>query len=448
MVSPFPPARDGIASYAVQSVQALRAQGHEVEVLSPGPSAAHHHLDLVGPRGAAALAKRARAYDLVVVQFHPEFFYPLPHRDWAWARESLALGVALRAAREVHVVVHEIDYLKSRPRSPERPAGRWLWKAADKIFVHTDAERDDFLSSYKVKPDRVVVTHHGSDFARATTYDRASARQSLGIPADEHLFLSIGFLQHHKGFDRALRAFRGLGGLGARLAVVGSARLDDKATVAYVEDLKDLADRTPGAEVRVGFVSDELFDRWIVASDTVVLPYRAIWSSSVVERAALYDRPVIVTDVGGLAEQVAGREGVTVVADDDELAEAMSLRLKGTSPARPSSSWPHPDEPDLRAKVQAEVIARAGGPGRSLRGSDHGRPGNRVVSAPLRRLPEVELPDVASSSTLAGIVKRVVRKLTAWQVDPLVTQLNALQAATVDALERSVEAAERPDASD
>lgn len=69
VVSPYPPVRDGIATYALQTVRALRRQGHDVEVLSPGPSAAHHHLDLVGPRGALALAKRIRDYDRVIVQF-------------------------------------------------------------------------------------------------------------------------------------------------------------------------------------------------------------------------------------------------------------------------------------------------------------------------------------------------------------------------------------------
>ena len=44
---------------------------------------------------------------------------------------------------------------------------------------------------------------------------------------------------------------------------------------------------------------------FIVAADTVVLPYRHIWSSSVAERAAMFDRPVIATKVGGLADQLA-----------------------------------------------------------------------------------------------------------------------------------------------
>src|SRR5690349_24856095 len=110
MISPYPPVRDGIASYALQTVRALRREGLDVEVLSPGPSAAHHHLDLVGPRGALALAKRVRGYDLMVVQFHPDFFYPIGSSGSERAAVSGALAAAFRLAARVEVVVHEIDY--------------------------------------------------------------------------------------------------------------------------------------------------------------------------------------------------------------------------------------------------------------------------------------------------------------------------------------------------
>ena len=59
VVSPYPPVRDGIGAYAVQQVRALRKAGNRVEVLSPFPSAAHHHADLRGPGGAAAIVTRS-----------------------------------------------------------------------------------------------------------------------------------------------------------------------------------------------------------------------------------------------------------------------------------------------------------------------------------------------------------------------------------------------------
>lgn len=99
-VTPYPPLRDGIASYAVQVVAKLRREGHDVTVLSPGPSAAHLHLDLRGPRGAGALAKRVRQYDKLVVQFHPDFFFPVPCSDAERAATALALATVFRLPRE------------------------------------------------------------------------------------------------------------------------------------------------------------------------------------------------------------------------------------------------------------------------------------------------------------------------------------------------------------
>ena len=100
MVSPYPPARDGLANYAVQEVKRLRAQGHDVEVLSPGPSAAHHHLDLVGVRGALALARRVRAYDRVIVQYHPAIFMPPAPAPRESTRTYAMLTADITAARD------------------------------------------------------------------------------------------------------------------------------------------------------------------------------------------------------------------------------------------------------------------------------------------------------------------------------------------------------------
>lgn len=449
MVTPYPPHRDGLAAYAVQAVRRLRAQGHEVQVLSPGPSAAHQHLDLVGPRGAAALARRVRAYDKVIIQFHPDVFYPLPPSQSAWALESLALMGAVRAARRVEVVVHEIDYDYPRRTGAYALAARRLWSAVDSIVVHTGAERQDFISAFKVKPRQVHVEAHGRDFVRHTAADRPAARRSLGIDAGDQMALAIGFVQRHKGFDRAVRAFRGLEGDGRRLDVVGSLRVEDAENASYAQELTALVSATPGAKLHLGYLSDELFDRWLVAADVVLLPYRHIWTSGVLERAVLYERPVIATAVGGLGQQAGDRPGVTLVADDADLARALRAAL-GAPPATiaPVGSWPTAEEApdDLRAVVQQAVVLRA-----AARRASHLLPVTLPVSrpdaseptafavetsAPLRRLNPLSLPPARGGRLGAGMVKRLVRRATAWQVDPLVHQVNALQAATMDALER------------
>ncbi|MHB8671365.1 MAG: glycosyltransferase family 4 protein, partial [Acidimicrobiales bacterium] len=353
-MTPYPPVRDGIAAYGLQAVARLRRDGHEVEVLSPGPSAAHHHLDLCGPRGALALARRVRSYDKVIVQFHPDVFFPIPCRPRDRTTIALALTTAFRAAHDLEVRVHETDYALGRGLSPSAAAIRAMWRSVPQIVVHTEEERSSLHSAFGVPLSRITVAHHGEDFTPRTAPDRAAARARLGIRSDEVMFLSIGFIQPHKGFDRAVRAFSGLGGRGCRLDVVGSVRVEEPEYLNHLEELEALAARTPGVRVHAGYVSDEAFDRWIVASDVVVLPYRHIWSSGVMERAGLYERPVVATRVGGLAAQA--RPGTVVVDDDEQLAAALwrlaAERLPEDAPGGAPEPWARGEA--RREAVQAE----------------------------------------------------------------------------------------------
>ena len=423
MVTPYPPLRDGIAAYAVQSVARMRAAGDDVEVLSPDPSAAHHHLDLRSWRGPLALAKRVRAYDRVIVQFHPDVFFPLPCSKGRFVATCAGLEAVFRAARDVEVRVHEADYSSGQGGGVAARAARRMWAAVPRVVLHSESERDAFRQSFGVPGERVSVVDHGADFVRYTSADKAAARAVLGIPEAQFMFLSIGFIQPHKGFDRAVRAFAGLGELGCRLDVVGSVRVEEQAYLDHHEELARLTAATPGATLHTRWLSDEEFDRWLVAADVVVLPYRFIWSSSVLERAALYGRPTIVTAVGGLESQGHGR--AVVVEDDAALARAM---WEATG-RRPAEGWDlPPDAP--RSAVMDAIRARAA----AHRGA------TPVTAADRRRdLPGLVRPEPRASQGAARAVKRAVGRLTWWEMAPVYDQLDRLRRAVLD-LRTEVEA--------
>lgn len=439
-VTPYPPLRDGIASYAVQVVAKLRREGHDVTVLSPGPSAAHLHLDLHGPRGGAALAKRVRGYDKVVVQFHPDFFFHHPSSDADRAATALALALVFQLAHESEVVVHEVDYRLGQRNTLSGIAFRAMWRACDRILLHTESERRAFVDSFGTPASKVQLLEHGQSFVPKTRHDRTSARLTLDIPDDAVVFVSIGFIQPHKGFDRAVKAFHGLGQRGARLYIVGSLRLEEGEYAAHLATLRELTGSTPGAELLVGYVSDELFDRWIVAADHVVLPYRHIWSSGVAERAAIYDRPVIASRVGGLAEQVKTRSEVTLVSSDAELRRAMLLAVDGEELNLQHEEWPDGGT-DLRERVQAEVESRAahqrGAMPAAVGRHTNGVGAHHSLSVAVRSLPPLSPPAAVSGRPGATLVKRTVQRAVGWMVDPIYWQVNALRDATVKALDQT-----------
>ncbi len=444
MVTPYPPVRDGIGNYAVQEVKRLRAQGHDVEVLSPEPSAAHHHLELSNRRGPLALAKRVPSYDRVVIQFHPDMFFPIGTTGARRLEVTLGLLATFRLAHETEVRVHEVNYDFGRGRSVLATATRAMWRAADRISVHTEMERQRFADAFGVPLDRITVSDHGESFVRRTTATKTEARTRLGLPHDAFVFLSIGFVQPHKGFDRAVRAFARLGGGDERprhLEIVGSVRLDDPHYLGYVEELRDLVATTPGVSLHEGYVGDEMFDLWIVASDALVLPYRFIWSSGVIERAHLYDRPVIASRVGGLADQA--EPGTMLVDDDDELLAAMRT-LAGVGAVAPvaSAPWPTAGRDAVMAEIHARAATARGSVGaRSSTVTDGGAHALRDASgvwsgsAAVRRVPPLVLPPPVSGRPGVSTIKRLVRRLTAWEVDPLVEQVNRLRDAVIESAE-------------
>ena len=113
-------------------------------------------------------------------------------------------------------------------------------------------------------------------------------RAALGLDPDAHVSLCIGFVAEHKGFDRAVTAFgRATSSVDvvdgdrrhAELHVVGSPSVGNPAAVRYAHELASLAEATPGVTFHNAYVADTTFDRWLLACDVVLLPYRFIWSS-------------------------------------------------------------------------------------------------------------------------------------------------------------------------
>ena len=430
LISPYPPTHDGIAAYASQMAKSMRAGGDSVTVLSPSPSAAHLHLAYAGPRGSAALGRRVRGYDKVVLQYHPAFHYD---SDAFLRRTStdLVLGQALRVARRSVVCVHEVEYEEFRQSGCRRAAADFFWQSADELIFHSDYELENFRALFPGAARRAHIADHGANFFKHSHLDKESARRSLGVSQEVFLFLAIGFIQRHKGFDRAIRAFTGLHEHRAALAIVGSCRSAEPEFLAYLGELRSLETRTPGVELHEGYVSDEMFDRWIIAADVVVLPYRRIWSSGVLERAKLYETPVIATRVGGLHEQAdTGR--TTLVASDDELRAAMSTAL-GVPMSNPPSWSPTVNAP--WSVVQAELQRRAALLGDPSGAPTSTQPGKEPSSDALRSVGGFTAPPLSSKRPGVGTVKHLVNRAVSWRVDPVAKQVESVRVAAVNAVD-------------
>ena len=464
MVTPFAPYRDGIATYAAQELRARRAEGEAIDLVSPLPSAANLHLPLGGVRGAVMLVNLARSYQRVVIQYAPEILFggcrTAGQRMSVWS----AL-IALARLTPLELRIHEIEYQPLNDNPAERRLVQLLFRLTDQVTVHTEPERELLRPLLGSVVDRIQVIDHGRNFVTNVVGTPDEAKLELQLPADEFVFLSIGFIQRHKGFDRSVEAFALARLAHARLHIVGSGRVDHPEIGTYVGELADMCAATDRVELHNRFVSDDQFDLWLQAADAVVLPYREIWSSSVVERARLFDKPVIVSDLEQLRHQV-GDVGYAC-PDVGQMAVAME-KVWSTSPfARLVTSesgadrrvteqtvsrqdvWQVDDEQPDRSSIQAQITRRAQGgsttPVAVVEAADttrfSGSPGwasaesaDRMPSRRIATLGALDRPEPVSARPGVAPVKQAVQRATGWQLDPMYQRIRDLQQATLDAV--------------
>lgn len=318
VISSYPPRHCGIGAYARAHADRLRAEGHQVTVISPSDGDGDIRVPFFGGRPFRAAARLGRGYGRILVHFQPAlYFRPRALVSKVWTSLSL-LWLCLRRP-QTEILIHEAD----RPRwwRKDELLLALAFRAAPALLFHTQAEREALERDYRmsVKGRSRLVRHVDGVVIRGPS-SRAEARRRLRIPAGDTVFVSPGFLQPHKGFERAIEAVRGLGS--ARLYLVGSVRDDTTENLAYAARLRALAGATPGVELVDRFVTDEEFDAWIAAADAVVLPYRRSWSSGALARAQAIGTPAVVAAVGGLPEQASPHD--VVVRDDEELGRALA----------------------------------------------------------------------------------------------------------------------------
>lgn len=310
MVSTYPPVHCGIGAYGEQSVAQLRSQGHIVDVVSPDRQGnVDFAWDLRGGSKLLQLFQLLPYYDRVVIQYTWAFFYEnpfVPEQRWDTLKTTLCFMLLFLRSRKIEIIAHEIPYIAGK----QGWLYKWQWKLVPRVVFHTATELERFEKHYgiRVPRSRVELRVHHAVFQRACSHTRASARERLGIDAHKLVFLCIGFFQRHKGFHRAISAFAAADLRDADLHVVGSMRVPDDENQQYVAELRRLIAACSTTHLIESFISNEEFDTWITASDWVVFPYAEIWSSGVLARTRLLDRPAIVAAVGGLPDQIGERD--------------------------------------------------------------------------------------------------------------------------------------------
>jgi len=307
LVGPYVPRRCGIAAYVVQLEAALKAAGYQVDVLSPPDCAGTIREELRGGLRILNLLKYGPAYDTVNIHFEPSEYF-LFGRNPIRALNIftlLAFWHLFRRLKNLNVVVHEPPPV--RHFIQRTPLHRFVWSKVPKITFFTNTERAAFEGGYGIRysPGQCVVEDVGKSNLKYCAASKREVRQRMQIHPRKFVFLCVGFIHRNKGFDRIARVFRAGAFHNSELYIVGSVRLDyDVDSQKHLGELARECAKSGNIHLINKYLTNEELDEWIVAADYIVVPYRLISNSGILGRAKTYGKRAIVSDVGGLPEQI------------------------------------------------------------------------------------------------------------------------------------------------
>lgn len=344
LVSPFPPARDGIGDHAAVLAAALEERGHELRVVAVRP-AANAPASVVASlpvrraeRQALLADLRAWRPDVVQVEFGVAAYGTrLP------ALLRLLPGLRTLGARVV-VDFHEVIRDTGLLRGPGRALYRRVAAFADDAVVHSEAAADALARDVGAAgvPVRVIPLPRAEPPAASTAPETLVARHGL---AGRRVLLAFGFVHVDKGLTDLVRALALLARDDVQLVVAGDVRRRQGAFRVF-----ELVDRLHLLHVRAlvrrhqlggrvtftGYVPAGEVRAWFELAECAVLPYRRSDQSAVAPIAAAVGTPVVATTVGGLAE--LGAADAVPPRRPDLLADALAAFLGGRSRAAAASA--------------------------------------------------------------------------------------------------------------
>lgn len=214
---------------------------------------------------------------------------------------------------------------------------------ADNIIPHEHRPGDRLLTGYFLRQiDGLIamsksVLNDGSSFRKnlvsgfcphplfdnyGELLEANVAKQKLNLAPDCIYLLFFGFIRDYKGLDLLVQAFadQRLRKFPVKLLIAGEFYSSPEPYLKLIRDsqLDDLV------ELRTDFIPDDQVNLYFSAADMVVQPYKSATQSGVTQIGYHFNKPMLVTNVGGLSEIIPDKKiGYVVEPESAAIANAL-----------------------------------------------------------------------------------------------------------------------------
>lgn len=333
IIGPAHPLRGGLTTFNHRLAREFLAQGDDCVIYSfslqypsflfPGTSQytdepAPEHLTIhtvinsVNPFNWIKVGRQiANAkHDIILVRFWIPFMGP-------------ALGTILRQVRKnkhTRIIGLADNVIPHEKRPGDKIFTRYFLGSCDAFITMSEKVMADLREMEKHKPAHLVAHPLYDNFGEKVS--KQVARDKLDIDPDEKVILFFGFIRKYKGLDLLLDAMADarIKAAGIKLLVAGEFYEDE---TGYQEQIKRLGISSQ-LIMRTQFIPDRDVLYYFCAADLVVQPYKNATQSGVTPLAYHFEKPMVVTNVGGLPAMVPDRKaGLVAEADPEAIASAI-----------------------------------------------------------------------------------------------------------------------------
>ncbi len=177
------------------------------------------------------------------------------------------------------------------------------------------------LEEFTNSANKVFLPHPIYDIF-GSKMNKIEAQTSLGLSTNDKHILFFGFIRKYKGLDLLLNALADnrIKELGVKLIIAGEFYDEEQPYIDLMQSL-GIDDRVI---LKTSFIPKEEVAKYFCASDMVTQTYRTASQSGVTQIAYHFNRPMLVTDTGGLSEIVPhNKVGYVTAINPQAIADAI-----------------------------------------------------------------------------------------------------------------------------
>ena len=238
-----------------------------------------------------------------------------------------SLGTLLRLGKRKHTRV--ISILDNVVPHEKRPGDvlftKYFLKPVDAFIAMSQSVLND-LHIFEPNKKASLIPHPIYD-NYGELIPKAAARQQLNLDPNKRYILFFGFIRQYKGLDLLLEAMADerMKALDVHAIVAGEFYEDATPYKELLERL-NLGDRVL---MHTDFIPNEAVKNYFCSADLVVQPYKSATQSGISQIAYHFEKPMVVTKVGGLVEMVPdGIVGFQTTPDPASIAAAIEKYFK------------------------------------------------------------------------------------------------------------------------